>query len=78
MEDQSIFDNMEAPSRQKLVADGAMSAYKLTGMCTLMAAYDVSPCLEPKCRMEFQNGFKALGQAKKKNEELQKTHDEAC
>jgi len=70
----AFVNGLDVAKRRELLSDGVVSAYKLSGMCTLFAAYNITSCLDPQYRVEFENGFR---EAKRKVEELHKPHEEA-
>jgi len=51
-DDQAFIDGLDAPSRKNLLSDSALSTYKFKGLCTLIAAYDIGPFLDPKYWVE--------------------------
>jgi hypothetical protein len=63
----AFVNDLDVAKRRELLSDGTMSAYKLSILCTLLPAYDIAPCLDPKNQVEFENGFQ---EAKRKVEEL--------
>jgi hypothetical protein len=67
-----FINSLSDTERRALLSKGAMAAYKLSCLCTLVAAYDIARCLDLKRRVEFESGFEKLSGRLRKLKTLMK------
>lgn len=70
-----FLDRMDLVERRRMVADGAINAYKTVVLCTLMAGYDLVPGVAPECLADDLS--RALEEAQWNLLELNAAHQES-